>query len=1038
MKAFNLSSWAIRHGVLVGFFSVMVCVAGLASYLGLGRSEDPDYVIKVVNVVAQWPGASAQEMRDQVADPIEEKLQTIPYFDRIDTYATDGYLAMQVWVKDSTPPDQVPRSFYQVRKKLYDMTASLPAGLQGPFVDDEFGDVDSILLAVKGQGASYHDLEEVADQLQIDLMRHSEISRVRIYGQQKREIHVTFNNARIGALPSAPEAIMGALADFAALHTPGTLDNDRQRLRLFLANPQDAEGALDAIRQIPIIVDQAVLRLGDLATISAGYPDPPGQLVRHGGQPSLMVGVIMAKGNQLSRIDQIVTDTLARGNLPVGIDVVRVSDQPQVVKHAIWEFMKAFLEALLIVLAVCFVALGLRTGIVVALTVPIVLAITFVMMRIMGLELHRVSLGGLIIALGLLVDDAVIAIESMLRGVEAGKSRRDSAAMAWESVAFPMLTGTLVTLMGFMPVGFAASSTGEYMGALFWVIAISLIASWVVAVTVTPWLGVHLLRDTGDHGAQSGRMARFQARMNDRLRIMVNWSVDHYGKVIAAVVVMFALAALGFVTVQKQFFPLSERSELFVQLRLPQGSSVQASHEAAAEVEQFLQGDDDAASVSTYVGGGPPRFWLALNPALPNPAYAELVVLARDLPARERLKAKLEQGFAEGLAASARPRVIRFSFGPPVAYPVEYRISGPDPQELRRIGQQVRAVMGEDPRILDAYMNWNELTPALKLAVDPDRMRMLGLTYAMIADRVSLAVEGRTAATLRQGDARIDIVLRAEDAQGKDPARLQDLIVATVDGTPIPLSQLARIDVTQEEPIIWQRSREMTLIVASDVIDGAQGPDVSMAIWRQLQQIREDLPPGYLMVQGGAWEESMKANASIAAVFPWVFLLMLAVIMVQVQSVSRLGLVLVSAPLGMIGASLVLNLTGAPFGFVALLGLLALSGMDIRNSVILIDKVDANLAEGFPAREAIVEATLLRARPVALTAAAAVLALVPLSRSLFWGPMALTIMGGLLLATFMTVLFLPALYAFWFRKYIRAAQKLAPDPTATRLLPQVR
>ncbi|WP_170162058.1 efflux RND transporter permease subunit [Paracoccus siganidrum] len=1013
MISFNLSAWAVRHGALVGFFAVVLCLAGLDSYLKLGRSEDPSYAIKVVNVVALWPGASAQEMRDQVADPIEEKLQTIPYFDRIDTYATPGYLAMQVWVKDHTPPAQVPQSFYQLRKKLYDMAGTLPEGVQGPFVDDEFGDVDSVLLAIKGEGASPHDLERIADRLQIALLRHSEISRIRSYGKQPRQVLVEYDDARIGTLGVPPEAISAALADFTRQHDAGSLDNGQQRLRISLAADDGLAGAIGAV---PIPVGHSVLRLDDLAQVTVGYPAPPSQIVRHDGQHAVILGVVMAEGENLARIDRIVTRTLAEANLPQGIEVQRVANQPAVVDDAIQEFMTAFVEALVIVLAVCLVVLGWRTGIVVALSVPVVLAITFVVMRAMGIELHRVSLGALIIALGLLVDDAIIAIESMLRSIEAGKSRREAAGMAWNSTAFPMLTGTLVTFIGFMPVGFAPSSTGEYLASMFWVIAIALIASWLVAVMLTPWLGVHLLPAQGHR--HSPRIQRLQDRVNEGLRRAVHWAVDHYGKVIGTIAALFLLAGLGFVTVQKQFFPVSERVDLFVQLRLPQGSSIEATARAAAEVERFLDGDPDATSVTTYVGQGPPRFWLALNPALPNPAYAELVVLGRDIPARERLKERLEQALSQGLAGAARARVIRFSFGPPVAYPVEIRISGPDPRELRRIGDEVRGIMAQDRRMIDPHMNWNELSPALQLEIEPDRMRLLGLSLAQLAARLHMAVDGARAGVLRQQDESLDVILRAAGARRNDPAFLSDTVVANIDGRPVPLSQVAAVHVVNEEPIIWQRSREETLTVAADVIDGVQGPDVGAALWPQLDGIRAALPPGYRMTQGGAWEESMKANLSIAKVFPGVLLLMLTVIMVQVQSVSRLVLILLSAPLGLIGASLVLNLTHTPFGFVALLGLLALSGMDIRNSVILVDQVDANLRRHMPMRQAIIEATLLRARPVALTSTAAVLALIPLSRSVFWGPMALTIMGGLILATFMTILFLPALYALWFRRQL--------------------
>ncbi|WP_424942400.1 efflux RND transporter permease subunit [Aliiroseovarius crassostreae] len=1022
MERFNLSTWAIRNGAVVGYFLVALCVAGLVSYLQLGRSEDPNYTIKVANVVSLWPGASAADMRDKVADPVEKKLQTVPYFDRIETYATPGYLAMQVWVKDHTPSHEVPESFYQIRKKLLDMKGALPAGVQGPFVDDEFGDVDSILLSISGDGANYRDLEIVGEELRSALLLHDEISKGRLYGQQDQRIYVEYDDARLGTLGVLPEMILQALRDRALTHDAGTLDNGAQRLRIALPEPATT---LDEIRAIPIAIEGRVLQLGDIATVRAGYDDTPALLVRHNAALSVILGVVMAPGENLTQLDQIVDNTLRQFPLPAGIRIDRVADQPKVVKHAIFEFMRAFAEALLIVLSVCFVVLGWRTGLIVTMIVPVVLAITFIAMKMMGIELHRVSLGALIISLGLLVDDAIIAIESMLKEMEGGADPETAAGAAWRSTAFPMLAGTIVTAIGFMPVGFAPSSTGEYMQSMFWVIAIALLASWVAAVVFTPWLGTKLLRNHGT-GASSGMKARVGVWLMGLAKRIISWAVDHARLVICVILLLFGLAGYGFVTVQKQFFPISERVELFVQLRLPEGSSIQASSAVAEEVETFLQGDTDIAALSTYIGQGPPRFWLALNPALPNPAYAELVVQGVDLEARERLKTRLETAFAKGLAAGARSRVIRFSFGPPVGFPVQFRLSGEDPQQLRRIGHQIRAVMAEDPRLVDPHLNWNERSPTLSLRIDADRARLLGVGEAEIARRLSLAVQGQTAAVLHNGAHNIDVVLRAARAQRVDPATLSDLVIATRAGQPVPLSQVARIVVTHEDPIIWQRSRAMTLTVRADVKDGVQPPDASAAIWRELAAIRNSLPPGVRLEHGGAWEESMKANISIAKVFPIVLLLMLSVIMIQVRSTSRMVLVLLSAPLGMIGASFALNLFGAPFGFVALLGLLALSGMDIRSSLILVEKVDANLRSGMAPREAIINATLVRMRPVVLTAAAAVLAMIPLSHSLFWGPMALAIMGGLLLATFMTLLFLPALYAIWFRKEVKQTAQAVP------------
>ena len=1027
MHSFNLSAWAVRNTALTGFFVVILMITGLVSYVQLGRSEDPNFAVKAMNVVAFWPGSSAAEMRDQVAVPIEKQLQTIPYFDRSETYATPGYLAIQIWVKDHTPASQVPESFYQVRKKLQDMAGTLPQGVQGPFPDDEFGDVDSILLSISGEGARYRDLELTAEALKPILLQHQSISKIRLYGRQVRQIHVEYDEAQLASLSVTPEAILAALADETIMQAPGTLDTGTQRLRLSLSRPiEDAE----AVRNLPVPVGAGrVLRLGDLTNVSAGYQDPPKVLVRQDGVPTLMMGIVMTPGANLTRLDKNVAKTLDAFPLPAGIEISLVANQPEVVRKAIREFMVAFAEALLIVLSVCFVTLGWRTGVVVAMAVPLVLSITFIMMQIMGIELHRVSLGALIIALGLLVDDAIIAMESMTSSMETGAPRSEAAAAAWRSTAFPMLTGTLVTALGFMPVGFAPSSTGEYMQSMFQVIAIALIASWVVAVLFTPWLGVLLLKDIV-HNPTPSRRARIGKAVMTRVRALVEWSVDNAWKVIGGIAMLFALACVGFITVQKQFFPISERYELFVQLRLPEGSSIHASSAAAAKVEELLFGHDDVATVSSYIGQGPPRFWLALNPALPNSAYAELVVLARDTDARERLKIELETALDQGLVPGARSRVERFTFGPPVGFPIQYRLSGPDPQELRRIGGMIRDEMAKDSRLVDPHMNWNERAPALRLEIDPDRTRMLGLGEGLVASRIALATEGRVATQLRSGTETIDVLFRAAGPVRDNPDALQDIVIASQDGRPITLSQIARISVTEEEPIIWQRTREMTLTIRSDVLDGIQAPDVSQEIWKTLDTIQRTLPPGYRLEHGGAWEEAAKANLSIAVVFPIGFVLLLTVMMIQVQSWSRLGLVLISAPLGIIGASFALNILGAPFGFVALLGILALSGMDLRNSLILVDQVDKLLDAGLPPRTAIVEATLSRTRPVALTSGAAVLALIPISSSIFWGPMAFAIMGGLSLATFMTIMFLPALYAVWFRRDLRNTEPKPPKTAA--------
>lgn len=1020
---FNLSAWALRNGVLTGYFLAVICLVGTVCFLLLGRSEDPEFSIKVANVTAVWPGASADEMRERVADEIEAALHALPAFNRVETVVTPGFLAMQLWVHDATPPALVDEAFYQFRKTLNDLEPDFPAGLQGPHVDDEFGDVDSILYAVTTEGGTLADLEAVARSMRRAMLRDPLIRKVRLYGIQQRQVVVEYDDARFARLGLAPEGLLGAIRDGLAVHDAGLFDDGVRRLRVTL--PGGAR-SVEAVADLPISVGDAILRLGDLTRVRLAYDEDPALIVRQDGSPAVMVGLVMARGESLDRLDRAADRAIGTLGIPVGVDVARVADQPVVVRRAMGEFFKVFAEAVGIVLGVCFLVLGWRTGIVVALVVPIVLAMTFVAMTVAGIELHRVSLGALIIALGLLVDDAIIAVESMLTHVEHGANPTEAASAAWRSAAFPMLTGTIVTVLGFMPVGFAPSSTGEYMGSMFWVIAFALLSSWVAAVVFTPWLAVRLLKP-----ATSAReLAEGEGALTARARRLVGWAVDHPRTVIAALALSFGLAGLGFVTVQKQFFPISERNELFVQLRLPEGSSISASAAAARDVELFLQDDSDAAAVTSYIGQGPPRFWLGMNPALPNPAYSELVIVAADVEARERLKVRLEAALQGGLAAQARSRVLRFTFGPPVGFPVQFRLSGDDPAEMRRIGEDIRRMMANDPRVVDAHLDWNERAPALALEVDAHRAYLFGLSRDTIATRLSLALDGRVAATLPEGMVDLPVILRGDRAVRTDPGRLEGIVVGNQGGEPISLSQVGRIEVIQEKPIIRQRSRDLTLTIRADVVDGAQAPDVSTAIWRDLSALRARLPDGMRLVHGGAWEESMKANLSIAKVLPLSLLLMVSVIVVQLGSLSRLALVLLSAPLGVIGASLVLNVTGAPFGFVALLGLLALSGMDIRNAIILVEQVDANIETGRPVRQAIVEATISRMRPVALTAAAAVLAMIPLSQSTFWGPMALTIMGGLLLATAMTMVVLPALYAFWFRRRIAREDETARSEDA--------
>jgi multidrug efflux pump len=1014
MKRFNLSGWAVSHPTLILFLMIALGIAGYFSYQKLGRAEDPFFTVKVVNVSAIWPGATAAEMQMQVADPIEKKLQELPFFEKVQTYSKPGFTAMQVTFRDSTPPKDVPYLFYLLRKKLVDVQGELPAGLLGPVVNDEFSDVDSILYMMTGDGADYAQLKKAAEGLRQRLLKVPGVTKVDLYGIQDERIFVEFSHAKLATLGITPQALFDSLAKQNNVVPAGTVETSSQRV------PLRVTGALDGVKAVaesPVESNGRTFRLGDIATITHGFVDPPSFTVRQEGKPALGIGVVTAKGANILELGKDVANATAEfmKAVPQGINVDLIADQPKVVEHAVGEFVHSFIEALAIVLFVSFVALGWRTGIVVAASVPLVLAIVFIVMNSMSLDLHRITLGALIIALGLLVDDAIIAVEMMVVKMEQGWDRVRAASFAWESTAFPMLTGTLVTAAGFLPIGFANSAVGEYAGGIFWIVAIALVASWFVAVIFTPYIGVKLLPNITVHHNHDPH-AIYETRMYRGLRAMIQWCVDHRVKVVVATVGVFVASIVAFGHVQQQFFPLSERPELFLQLRLPEGTAFNVTEKSVKQAETLLKDDKDIATYTAYVGQGSPRFWLGLNPQLPNEAFAEIVIVAKDVEARERIKTKIENAAAAGMLSEARVRVDRFNFGPPVGFPVQFRVIGPDPKTVREIAYKVRDVVKENPNVKDPQLDWNEQSPYLKLVVDQDRARALGLTPQDVSQALAMLISGAPVTTIRDGIEKVGVVARAVPSERLDLARVGDLTITSRNGVAVPLQQIAKIEYSHEEPIIWRRNRDMAITVRGDVVDGVQAPDVTNQIWPKLQQIRDQLEPAYRIEAGGAFEESAKGNASIFVLFPLMVIVMLTLLMIQLQSFSRLLLVFLTAPLGIVGASLGLNVAGQPFGFVALLGLIALAGMIMRNAVILVDQIESDVAHGLTRKEAIVEATVRRARPVVLTALAAILAMIPLSRSAFWGPMAITIMGGLFVATFLTLLYLPGLYALWFRK----------------------
>jgi multidrug efflux pump subunit AcrB len=1014
MKRFNLSAWAVSHPALVLFLIVALGVAGFFSYQRLGRGEDPYFTVKVVNVSAIWPGATAAEMQSQVADPIEKKLQELPYFEKVQTYSKPSFTAMQVTFRDQAPPKDVPYLFYLLRKKLVDVQGQLPSGVLGPVVNDEFSDVDSILYMMTGEGADYAQLKKAAEGLRQRLLKVHGVTKVDLYGTQDEKIFVEFSHAKLATLGITPQALFDSLARQNNVVPAGTVETTSQRV------PLRVTGALDgakAVAETPVESNGRVFRLGDIASVTHGFVDPPSFVVRQEGKSAIGIGVVTEKGANILELGKDVANATAEfmKAVPQGINVDLIADQPKVVEHAVGEFVHSFIEALVIVLFVSFVALGWRTGIVVAMSVPLVLAIVFIVMNAMSLDLHRITLGALIIALGLLVDDAIIAVEMMVVKMEQGWDRLRAASFAWESTAFPMLTGTLVTAAGFLPIGFANSAVGEYAGGIFWIVAIALVASWFVAVIFTPYLGVRLLPNIAVHHNHDPH-AVYETRLYRALRSVIQWCVNHRLSVVLATVGVFVVSVVAFGHVQQQFFPLSERPELFLQLRLPEGTAFNVTEKSVKKAEALLKDDRDIATYTAYVGQGSPRFWLGLNPQLPNEAFAEIVIVAKNVEARERIKDRIEKAVDQGILNEARVRVDRFNFGPPVGFPVQFRVVGPDPQTVRDIAYKVRDVVKQNKNIKDPQFDWNEQSPYLKLVVDQDRARALGLTPQDVSQALSMLISGAPVTTVRDGIEKVEVVARAVPSERLDLGRVGDLTVTSRNGVAVPLQQIAKIEYAHEEPIIWRRNRDMAITVRGDVVDGVQAPDVTNQIWPKLQEIRDHLPPAYRIEPGGAFEESAKGNASIFALFPVMVIVMLTLLMIQLQSFSRLALVFLTAPLGIVGASLGLNVANQPFGFVALLGLIALAGMIMRNTVILVDQIETDVAHGLTRREAIVEATVRRARPVVLTALAAILAMVPLSRSAFWGPMAITIMGGLFVATFLTLLYLPGLYALWFRK----------------------
>ncbi|AWK88938.1 efflux RND transporter permease subunit [Azospirillum thermophilum] len=1017
----NLSAWALHHRTLVLFLILASVLAGVLAYRNLGRAEDPSFTFKVMTIRTEWPGATAREVEQYVTDRIEKKLEEVPYYDFARSYSRPGESVIFLQLKDYTPPRMVADLWYQARKKVGDIRYTLPEGVLGPFFNDEFGDVYSAIYAFMGADFTPAQLKKVAEDVRARLLRLPGVEKVDLIAPQDEKVYVEISSQRLASFGLSVDSVIQALQRENAIAASGDVDTGSQRV--FVRVDMGLETA-EAVRAIPVETGGRLLTIGDVADVKRGYVEPRRYTLRYKGQDALGLGVVMAKGGNVLRLGEQLHEAMAaiRAELPAGLEMAQIADQPTVVDHSVGEFMKSLAEALAIVILVSLVSLGWRTGIVVALAVPLVLAMTLVAMQLLHIDLHRISLGALIIALGLLVDDAIIAVEMMVVKMEQGWDRMKAGAFAYTSTAFPMLSGTIVTAAGFVPVGLAQSAAGEYTNAIFWVVGLSLLLSWVVAVIFTPYLG-YLLLPKPKHVVEEGHeLDIYNTRGYRLLRRMVEACVRARWVTIGVTVAAFIASLVGFGFVQQQFFPSASRPELLVDIRLAEGSSFEATLAEVRKLETMLSGDPNVDYWAAYTGGGTPRFYLPLDQQLQTSNFAQFVVMTKGLEEREHLIRALEPRLESDFPA-ARVRVSRLENGPPVGYPVQFRVTGEDPATIRRIAYQVRDTMRGHPNMANVHLDWDELSKRVRLEVDTAKARALGISKQDLSNALQLLLNGMPITQYREGTELIGVVLRTTPDERLDLSRLGELSVRTGRGTAVPLSQVAGIRYELEEPVLWRRGRMTTMTVKGDVTGGIQAPVVSSQLNGQLNALRATLPTGYSIAMGGAIEESAKGQGSINAMLPVMLLIMVATLMIQLHSFSRVAMVLLTAPLGLIGVTASLLLFNLPFGFVAMLGVIALAGIIMRNSVILVDQIEQDVRGGATRWHGIIEATVRRARPICLTAAAAILAMIPLAQSVFWGPMAVAIMGGLAGATVLTIFFLPALYAAWFR--VKAPERQA-------------
>ncbi|KIC80144.1 efflux RND transporter permease subunit [Pseudomonas sp. C5pp] len=1015
---FNLSAWALRNRQIVLFLMILLAAIGAMSYTKLGQSEDPPFTFKAMVIRTLWPGATAEEVSRQVTERIEKKLMETGEYERIVSFSRPGESQVTFMARDSLHSKDIPELWYQIRKKVADIRHTLPPEIQGPFFNDEFGTTFGNIYALTGEGFDYAVLKDYADRIQIQLQRVKDVGKVELIGLQDEKIWIELSNVKLATLGVPLEAVQQALQEQNAVSTAGFFETPSERLQLRVSGRFDS---VEQIRQFPIRIAERTFRIGDVAEVHRGFNDPPAPRMRFMGEDAIGLAVSMKDGGDILVLGKALEsefERLAR-SLPAGMELRKVSDQPAAVKAGVGEFVQVLVEALVIVLLVSFFSLGLRTGLVVALAIPLVLAMTFAAMHYFGIGLHKISLGALVLALGLLVDDAIIAVEMMAIKMEQGYDRLKAASYAWSSTAFPMLTGTLITAAGFLPIATAASSTGEYTRSIFQVVTIALLTSWVAAVVFVPYLGERLLPDLAKlhasrHGKDGHAPDPYATPFYHRVRRVVEWCVRRRKTVILLTIAAFVGSILLFRFVPQQFFPASGRPELMVDLKLAEGASLANTAERVKQLEALLKQQEGIDNFVAYVGTGSPRFYLPLDQQLPAASFAQFVVLAKSMEDRERLRSWListmDQQFPD-----LRARVTRLENGPPVGYPVQFRVTGEHIEKARALAREVADKVRQNPHVVNVHLDWEEPSKAVFLEIDQDRARALGVSTAHLSSFLQSSLTGTTVSQYREDNELIEILLRGTRQERSELGNLGSLALPTDNGQSVALSQVATLEYGFEEGIIWHRNRLPTVTVRADIYDKEQPATLVKQIEPTLRDIRAKLPDGYLLEVGGTVEDSERGQKSVNAGMPLFVVVVLSLLMIQLRSFSRTVMVFLTAPLGLIGVTLFLLVFRQPFGFVAMLGTIALAGMIMRNSVILVDQIEQDIAAGLDRWQAIIEATVRRFRPIVLTALAAVLAMIPLSRSVFYGPMAVAIMGGLIVATVLTLLFLPALYAAWFR-----------------------